>query len=705
MSATEFVLSCSGASGSTTTRLNVEISADLARVLARIDPALSSEAASVISQVVSGVDSQPYGSAVTLPVLSPGARTLVLALDGGGEVFLAGFAAPGEEVQFNVASTARLLVLLALGSAHFEHITSAEVDSLITNSSHYPSLTAQITAAVNAGVSPLDVPDVRSRLMDLVADIAPTIAAREVSAVPSSKTRPPKFAKDLISLPYPIIGTGTEAGSVYVSGAGPGGATNVVNHSWIAWKARTQALSGGPYGEFKLLEAADTFSQALELPGPVAIPGGGVDSRLELYQDASTHTINVTKTFKATGALILELVLDEKSARTRCWAQGLGALVQTQASLIEFLAVNHAQDTPVEFLRGLVPAALGDTTDLAISCGFKADFGKIVLKGIAKQFGKVVSGYIGLIYAGYQIAQRIADITSIGGMVIQTIKYWGDTQILVICRAGDSIHPCVRGLRFQRSTYGVALGGNTLIVLEAIDEGGKVIAAPPPLSLVWSSSDPATIALDSSGSSVLNNVARAAKPGEVTVTVTDTASALTARTTVQVGFTKFRYESAPLEASGSVGGVPLPIPGPVIVEVTFDQPIIPGFSGRLSAENMINVSIRSDGVGTISGTGRQIDALKPQGESTDSAGYPIHVTFTNGVVTSWRMFTHGLQPYGSCSGGTNYIVMGTLNEVYQGRIYREDGSFAECDSSDDSRNIYITGRHLAPDPARWVAVP
>lgn len=163
------------------------------------------------------------------------------------------------------------------------------------------------------------------------------------------------------------------------------------------------------------------------------------------------------------------------------------------------------------------------------------------------------------------------------------------------------------------------------------------------------------------------------------------------------------YSGPALQPAAFQNGQPLPVPGPVNASVTFTPPILGGFTGTVPASRMSLITLSSDGVGSVTMSGIEMDALQPPSypAPTPSSTTPISVTFTNGTITGWWIFLHGLHLYGSCSGGTNYIAISTIGTL-------GDGALAECQRG-TVRDIYVDGCtqcRFPPTPSStWVLLP
>jgi hypothetical protein len=218
-----------------------------AKATVTIDSSVPASVSSIITQIVSPLDSQKPGTQIFVPISEIAGESLVLAIDANSNIVLASLTTTNT-VNLSANSTALALVRLAIGALPNSGV-SGQLNKVIQATAEFPNLVALISAGLTANMSPVTSSAVYSSIATVLTQLpAPAVAALQSSnrARAHAQAAPVDSPSVTTSLPYELVNFSTKLPqTVAVTGVvAATGNLQVSNSTLIAWALASATTSG-----------------------------------------------------------------------------------------------------------------------------------------------------------------------------------------------------------------------------------------------------------------------------------------------------------------------------------------------------------------------------------------------------------------------------------------------------------------------------
>ena len=564
-----------------------------------IDPSAPASVESMITEIVSPLDSQPLGTPLYVPVSEISGESMVLAVDANKNILLASLTTTNA-VTLSSSSTALAVVRLAIGALPSSAV-SGQLNAAIQGTMEFPHLVTLISAALTANTSPVTSSSVYSSIATILTQLpGPVVTALQTSnrAIAHAQAAPVDVPSVTTSLPYALVNFSTKLPqTVSVTGTvATTGNVQVSNSTLIAWALASTATSATTATSGRSLCLPNTGTSATNPDCSVVVPQ--TDLLHDLGSVVSSSAISSgTVEGNAGGSFNLTLEQNYVSHYTNVVQIG-GDLVAT----IAFFSTGAESASLGSCVKSFEEAVLppdaaaklaADPTGAALESYLEGEFSAVSLAKSLLECGSalfpssnagswtfaqsVTAFAFGLSRFALNEVSGVATAAGLPAEIYWTIRYWPfGKNTFGVCEAQSPpnlvISNCAQSFAFNPGTVTLVPGGSftsgagvspnsvTPILNAYLGANGSGATTLVPPDLMYSSpQDPSVIELNTStGAVVAQPLPSGTTTASATVTVTETSTGITASYRVNVNSVPtFTVTANPTSLPASSGSVTL----------------------------------------------------------------------------------------------------------------------------------------------------
>lgn len=473
-----------------------------------LDAGVPASTAASIQKVVTLAGSAALGSNVALPVNPVSGESMLLAIDGSGNIWLASLTSSATTV-LSSSSTALALVRLASGNLG-EGQTAKSMNDAISTAPDFQALVAAIGHSLHSAVAP-------SSSADVVKLVAVVMNEAHLRIAPSNSKSQQKIIDPALKPPLPAVALDSSLVGlslpIAVKDTGPSGQIYLVNSMPIAWEATSSSYSGTDIEKVQM--PANTVSGILIgklAPSTISATqlqgDGGKSFNLRIAQSAATQA----QTMLAIEVDILSTLIPYLPTAIQC-GQFAETLLLSPSPELQTLRDHPSFDALVAYLKEVLPNAT------QIAGIFDKCYPTTPKDAVAGLLGSVSTFILSLSDV------PLKDAASAAAKIAYLGHFWGAKSDAGVClgttpnTTNIALADCVATFRFDPSPAHLVPGAFFTPELTALDVRGRTTLLPSGLVFTTDDQSGSIIQFDSGTGQITGKAA-----GTATITVKDPAT-------------------------------------------------------------------------------------------------------------------------------------------------------------------------------------